>query len=414
MASMEQSRCVSASLRKPEVLPLPIYDPAFKANPYLFYSQLRRDGRDLAWVELPNGIRAWLVVGFEASRSLLSDPRLSRDSSFAGADFHRRHPTRQTPLFQHLLTFDPPTHTRLRALVQRDFTKRNIDALRPRITLFSEELLSAITLKSKFDLIEDFARPLPLRVICEILGTPMSDEHVFRRWSALLTTADADEQDLAQAAGAELREYLLNLAAVGPRQQSLFGLLVSRHRAGELTIEELVGMGFLLLVAGHETTVNLIGNGALALLADGQAWRKLAQGELPAAAVVEELLRAESPLEVSTPLFAREPISLGDETIECGDTVFISYGAANRDDRLFQRPEMLDFGREKAQQHLAFGHGIHHCLGARLARTEGEIALHHLARCFPDLALDCHVRDLVWRPGLYMRGLRALPLITGI
>jgi cytochrome P450 len=128
---------------------------------------------------------------------------------------------------------------------------------------------------------------------------------------------------------------------------------------------------------------------------------------------VEELLRAESPLEISTPLFAREPICLAGETIERGDTVFISYGAANRDARMFPRPDVLDFGREKAQQHLAFGHGIHHCLGARLARAEGEIALDQLARRFPDLALDGDVNDLEWRPGLNMRGLRTLPLVRG-
>jgi cytochrome P450 len=210
----------------------------------------------------------------------------------------------------------------------------------------------------------------------------------------------------------ELHEYLLALATEKRRMpdDALFSALVSAAARGEMTRDELTALTFLLLVAGHETTVNLIGNGVLALVRDRAQWRRLCADGRFAATAVEELLRYASPLEVATARFATADIEIGDSCIRAGETVFVGLGAANRDERCFEDAGRLNIERRNAGDHVAFGHGAHYCLGAALARLEGEIALTHLTGRFPDLDLAVPADQLRWKPGLTMRGLERLPV----
>jgi cytochrome P450 len=260
-----------------------------------------------------------------------------------------------------------------------------------------------------------FALPFPLTVICELLGVPPADEPRIRRWSARLLAADLDEPARVPDIADELREYLLALARL--KRQSpddrLFTALVSAHDAGELSASELTAMGFLLLVAGHETTVSLIGNGVLALLRHRSEWRRLCANPGLAPAAVEELLRYDSPLEVATARYATAEIRINDVRIGPGEMVFVGLGAANRDARCFHDPARLDIARADAGEHVAFGHGIHYCLGASLARLEGEIAFTELAQRCPHLTLAVAADELRWKPGLIMRGLERLPVKIG-
>jgi cytochrome P450 len=381
---------------------LPILDPQFRANPHALYDELRRTGRSVVPVRLPTGVEAWLVLGHAAARQLLNDPRLAKEAA-------RRPPH---AIFHHLLTMDPPDHTRLRAIVAKEFSPRRIRGLRPAIETIAGGLLDDLTRYEEADLIESFALPLPLTVICELLAIPRSDEPRVRDWSARLLDADLEHPDRVPQIAQELHGYFVSLAQAkrDTPDAGLFSALVDTSDRGELSEMELTAMGFLLLVAGHETTVNLIANGVLALLRHPPAWRALCADAGLAAAAVEELLRYDSPLEVATPRTAVSDFSVDGVRIRAGETVFVGLGAANRDDDAFTDPARLDLHRRNAGEHLAFGHGIHFCLGAALARLEGEVALTALVRRFPGLALAVPAEELRWKPGLIMRGLERLPV----
>lgn len=394
----------------------PAFDPNFKANPFPFYEALLESGRPVSFIHVSTGVEAWLVTGYEEARSLLNDPRLSKDSNYAGANWHAAHPAAKngtsSPVFRHLLTVDPPEHTRLRAMVSKLFLPRQIEMLRPRIETVTAELLDAIAPRGHADLIEEFARPLPLWVICELMGIPVRDQPLFRRWSELLVAAKLEEQHLIPKAAAELEEYLLHLAAVKrerPDESPYCELVLARDR-GELSDAELSALGFLLLVAGHETTVNLIGSGVLAMLSQREEWNKLCANKALINGAVEEMLRFGSPVEIATPRFARCGIVVGDAEILPGDAVFIALAAPNRDPARFECPSRLDIERETAAHHLAFGYGIHYCVGAPLARLEGIIAFDALVTRFPDMALAQDPAGLSQHLGLLIRGVRELPV----
>jgi cytochrome P450 len=388
---------------------LPILDAAFKSDPYPFYDALRRAGHSVARVRLPSGVEAWLAVGHDAARRLLGDARLSKDAAHARRDGPSSY-TVPHSIFRHLLTIDPPDHTRLRPLVSRAFSPRAVERLRPRIESIAAGLLDRIAPRGACELIEEYALPLPLRVICDVVGVPEADVSCVQDWSARLLAADMGEPELVPGIAGELHEYLLALAGEKRRaaDRSVFAELVAARQAGALSEAELTAMGFLLLLAGHETTVNLIANGTLALLENPPAWRRMSTGG-DAAAVVEELLRHGSPLEVATARYATEDVEIEGVRIRSGDMVFVGLGAANRDPQAFPEPDRLDPDRDPVG-HLAFGHGIHYCPGAALARLEGEIALRGLARRFPDLELGVSPGSLRWKPGLIMRGLERLPV----
>ena len=394
---------------------LPVYDSNFWANPFDTYEQLRKEFGSIVPIKLPNGVEAWLIIGYESARNALLDQRLSKDSGFADSNWHCSHPTHNkghsAPVFKHLLTLDAPEHTRLRAVVQKDFTKERVDAMRPRIQELANQLVEKMLRNEKIDLIANFANPLPLRFICDLLGVPTADEPLFRVWSRVLVTPELDEQDSIPDVAAEMRAYLETIARGTCEDSSLFLALSARQKRGEITMDELTSLGFLLLVAGHETTVNLIANGALVALRSASLWRDLAKSPNSAARLSEEFLRLDSPLHWATPRFAREELQIDGTTIEAGRTVFVAIGAANRDYNHFEDPSNPNPNRANLKRHLSFGLGSHFCLGAGLARLEGEIAFQTLSRNFPRMRLAEQFDSLTWRPGPIMRGLAELPVI---
>ncbi|MEU7730162.1 cytochrome P450 [Streptomyces sp. NPDC040724] len=383
----------------------------FNADPYPFYAALRTAG-PVHEVVL-GGERTWLVVGHEEARQALGHPDLSKNWFGTG-------PFGDTPVpavATSMLDADPPHHTRLRALVAREFTARRIGSLRPRVQQITDELLDAMAARPdrRADLIGSFAVPLPMTVICELLGVPGLDRARFRFWSneivAPLDGVGADGRVMA-----EMTAYLLELVgakAEDPGDDLLSDLIRTRDEDGDrLSPDELIGMAFLLLVAGHETTVNLIGNGVRALLAHPDqlaALRADPEGLIDGA--VEEMLRYDGPVQHATYRFARTGLELGGTLIPAGSSVLVALAAADRDPARFARPgpDVFDI-RRPGPGHLAFGHGIHFCLGAPLARMEGRIAVRALLERFPDLAEDPDAGPRDWLPGGLMRGVTRLPL----
>lgn len=356
-------------------------------------------------VRFPDGTKGWVITGHAACRAALTDPRLRKNGAsevHADRSGHQdRGPGRA--LTDHMLNADPPRHTRLRRLVQGAFTPRRVEALRPRIEEITARLLDG--LGPEFDLVEDFAMPLPVAVIGELLGVPEADRAVFEVRGNQLTEGRGDREVSVQAAFA-LADYLRDL--IGVKRADPADDLLSALAGTDLSDDELTSMGFLLLVAGHQTMVNLIANNAYALLCS-PSQRQLALADLPAA--IDELLRHESPFRLATLRYASEPVEFEGATILAGDLVHVALGPANRDSRAFPDPDRLDLTRD-ASGHLAFGHGIHRCVGAPLARLEAEIALRGLLTRFPDLALAVPPDEVRWQDNLRHRGLVSLPLRT--
>lgn len=390
------------------------------------YGRLREEGAACS-VRDPNGFEYWLITRYAAARAALADRRLAKDPTLAwdalraagivggeARDFRRT-----------MLTSDPPHHTRLRAIVSAAFTPRRVEELRPRVQQITASLLDALASRSTVDLITDFAHPLSLTVICELLGIPVADQPGFRRWTtAALTPTYVRDQPLSRAEGSRLlHEYAEELVTRkraevrrdGPADAQpdlISALLVAHEQEGRLSGGELVEMAQFLLFSGHETTTNLIGNGMLALLDRPDQLDALrARPELIATAV-EELLRFDGPTARTSPRFALEDIDVEGIVIPAGSVVIVGLAAANRDPRRFTEPDQLDVERAPCP-HIAFGHGSHHCLGAPLARMEAQIAIGALLDRFPRLALAVPRADLQWRPLPTFRGLVELPVVTG-
>ncbi len=310
----------------------------------------------------------------------------------------------------HMLNMDPPDHTRLRRLISTAFTRRRMEQMRPRIQQITGELLDAMSDRDEVDLLEALSTPLPIRVLTEMLGVPDEKADAFRGWTMTLT-ASALPLDKLDAAATEMLHYtrsLLELKRREPRADLLSALVAVRDGADRLTEHELTSMVFLLLIAGQETTVNLIGNAVLALLASPRQLARLRADADLMPSGIEELLRYDSPVQVAL-RFATEPVTLAGVTIPAGSVVLVSLLAANRDAARFDDPDRLDLARAYNPQ-LAFGHGIHHCLGAPLARLEGSIAIGALLNRFPALRLAVPVEELSWRVSMVMHGLARLPV----
>ncbi|WP_199430601.1 cytochrome P450 family protein [Qaidamihabitans albus] len=380
-------------------------------------SRLLRAEAPVRPVIMPRGLRVWLVTGYADARTLLADHRLSKDSARASAVFERRLTTtgdRSTPLSRslaaHMLNSDPPDHTRLRKLVGKAFTARTVARLRPRIEEIADRLLDDMAGAREVDLLEAFAFPLPITVICELLGVPDDARGDFRAWSGtLLDTATPEQFD--HAAG-HMAAYLAELVArkrAAPTDDLLSALVHATDEGDALSEEELVSMAFLLLVAGHETTVNLIGNGVLALLREPGQLAALRADPALLPNAVEEFLRYEGPVHIATLRFTTEPVPVGGTEIPAEEFVMISLLAADRDPARFGDPDRLDITRP-AGGHLAFGHGIHYCLGAPLARLEGEIAIGRLLARYGGLRLVAEPETLRWRDSTLIRGLQELPV----
>lgn len=377
----------------------------FTANPYPYYEKMRAAG-PVHSVRTDEFDRVWLVVGYDEGRSVLADQRFGKDwrtlPGQTGAG---------DPINANMLEMDAPDHTRLRKLVAREFTARRIEALRPRVRQITDGLLDAMVPTGRADLVDSFAFPLPITVICELIGVPDLDRDAFRLLSnGVVSPAGATEEgDAVRAMGGYLAELIENKRR-SPGEDLLSALIAARYEDEDaLSPDELVGMAFLLLVAGHETTVNLISNGVRALLEHPEQLAALRADFGLIDGAVEEMLRYDGPVEAATFRFARETVPIGSATIAEGDSVLVALAGADRDPARYPEPDRFDIRRD-AQGHLAFGHGTHFCLGAPLARMEGRIAVRALLERCPGLELDPDAGEPDWLPGMLIRGTRKLPV----
>ncbi|MYX74529.1 cytochrome P450 [Streptomyces sp. SID3915] len=377
----------------------------FTANPYPFYAKMRAEGPVHA-IRTDDIEHAWLIVGYEEARAALADQRFSKDWRTA-----EHWAASENPINANMLEMDAPHHTRLRRLVAGEFTARRIEALRPRVEEITGRLLDAMVPAGRADLVDAFAFPLPMTVICELIGVPDLDRDSFRHLSnAIVAPVARDAEEKAVHAMGDYLDELIADKRRSPGEDLMSALIQARDEQGDrLSSDELVGMAFLLLVAGHETTVNLISNGVRALLDHPDQLALLrARPELLDGAV-EEMLRYEGPVETATFRFAREPVTIGSQVIPAGDAVLVALGSGNRDADRYPDPDTFDIRREP-RGHLAFGHGMHFCLGAPLARMEGRIAVRALLDRCPGLAPDPDGEEPDWLPGLLIRGVRRLPV----
>ncbi|WP_406144712.1 cytochrome P450 [Streptomyces sp. NBC_01012] len=377
----------------------------FGADPYPHYAKLRAEG-PVHQVRTDDFERVWMVVGYEEARAALADQRFSKDWRVT-----EQFSASSNPINANMLELDAPRHTRLRKLVSREFTARRIESLRPRVEQITEDLLDTMVPGGSADLVDAFAFPLPMTVICELLGVPDIDRDVFRALSNAIVTpvSPEKENEAVHAMGAYL-DTLVEDKRRAPGDDLMSALIQANDEDGDrLSPDELIGMAFLLLVAGHETTVNLIANGVRALLDHPEQLALLrARPELIDGAV-EEMLRYDGPVATSTFRFTREPVPVGPVVIPKGEAVLVALGSGDRDPDRYPDPDTFDIRRE-AQGHLAFGHGIHFCLGAPLARMEGRIAIRALLERCPGLVRDPEGGEPDWLPGMLLRGVRHLPV----
>jgi cytochrome P450 RapN len=373
------------------------------------YAQLRE--QPLVMVHMPYGGDAWLATRYDDIRTVLADPRFSR------AETVGRDVPRTMPLIQHdpsILGMDPPEHSRLRKLVAKAFTARHVDMLKPRIQAIVDELLDTmIAAGPPADIAESLSWPLPIIVICELLGVPVEDRALFRGWTDLMLSMGGVDPERIREARSGLNGYLADLIArrrVEPTEDLLGQLVLARDEGDRLSEQELIIFGVTLLVAGHETTANQTGNFVYTLLADRRLWQSLVDDPELVPGAVEELMRY-VPLGAAA-AFARiatEDVELGGQLVRKGESVLVELASGNRDGTVFEDPDEIDFTREN-NPHIAFGHGVHHCLGAPLARLELRMAVGTLVRRLPGLRLAVPADEVSWRADRLVRGVRALPV----
>lgn len=388
----------------------------FKADPFPFYARLRAQA-PVYRVTLPDKRPAWLVTRYDDALSVLKDPAFAKDrkNALTPEQWAKEPwiPGVFKPLARTMLDLDAPDHTRLRALVHRAFTPRLVEGMRARIQVVTDELLETMPRKRHVDLIADLALPLPVTMIAQVLGIPPQDRHRFHQWSRHIVSVASSAGMLRAVPNVwAFMRYLRQLFVLrrAEPQDDLVTALVQAEEAGDsLSEDELLAMVFLLLIAGHETTVNLIGSGTLTLLQHPDQMTLLRERPELSASAVEELLRYTSPVEWATERYPREDIVIAGTTIPHGELTLAVIASANRDERQFPDPDRLDLAREP-NRHLAFGQGAHYCLGAPLARLEGQIAIPSLLARFPDLRLAGGPAALRWRRGLFLHGLERLPL----
>lgn len=393
----------------------------FASDPYPAYAWLRENA-PVHRTKLPSGVEAWLVTRYADARQALADSRLSKNPEHHAEDAQGKSKTgipgeRSANLMTHLLNIDPPDHTRLRRLVSKAFTPRRVAAFAPRVQELADDLIDRFAPQGEADLIHDFAFPLPIYAICDLLGVPREDQDDFRDWAGMMIRHGGGPRGGVARSVKKIRGYLAELIyrkRNDPGDDLISDLIRASDHGEHLTENEAAAMCFVLLFAGFETTINLIGNGVYALLGNPEQRARLQEsierGERELLDTgIEELLRYDGPVELATWRFATEPLTIGGQQIATGDPVLVVLAAADRDPARFHEPDTLDLSR-RDNQHLGYGHGIHYCLGAPLARLEGTVAIETLLRRLPDLELAVDRADLRWRGGLIMRGLRTLPV----
>ncbi|HEY3025864.1 MAG TPA: cytochrome P450 [Pyrinomonadaceae bacterium] len=381
--------------------------PEFKANPYPFYARLRAE----APVVQTKLFRqpTWLVTRYDNVFMVLKDQRLLKDWLPRTKWLHRL----SGPTFGHMLNQDGPDHARLRTLVHKAFTPEMSGRMRDQIQRICDELLDEVATSSRMELMNGYALPLPLAIISQLLGIPAED----RRRLHALTRSSLSASNILGVLRAMPDQRLLirrlrQLIAERrhePREDLITALVQAEEAGDRLSEKELVATIMLLLIAGYETTVNLIGNGALALLQHPEQRHLFEQNPALVESAIEEMLRYTSPLDIASQRFAREDMKINSASIRQGDVVIAVIGSANHDESQFPDPEKFDITREP-NKHLSFGQGVHFCIGAPLARLEGQIALTTLFRRFPNLRLAQEPDSLRWRRSLIVRGLEELPV----
>ena len=394
------------------IQPVPLDEDAYYQDPAGFFARLR-ESRPVAPVRMPGYGRAWMVTRYADVRTVLSDPRLARDvRRWPGGG--RSRPGEATGVYAHMLHADPPDHTRLRRVVQKAFTPR-LAALSPRAEEIAAGLLDemAAARGDVIDLLGAYARPLPVTVLCELLGIPAAD-----RARITVTVTAYDNRAEHQRVERELAAYFTELIAARraePGDDLVSALVLARDSAADegaadgLTGSELLATLYLLVMAGFDTTVNLIASGTLALLTHPAEMARLRADPSLLPAAVEELLRFTSPVNHANDRFTTEDVPVGGVVIPAGEWVLPATSSANRDPARFPGPDRLDLGRDTSG-HVAFGYGIHYCLGAPLARMEAEVALGALLLRFPGMSLAVPAEELRWRPVSLMNGLESLPV----
>ena len=395
---------------------VPLDEDSYYQDPVGFFARLR-ESRPVAPVWMPDYGRVWIITRYADVRVALTDPRpVNKICHWPGGG--QSFPDEAAGVHA-LLNTDPPEHTRLRPLVQKAFTPRRAGQLRPRTKEIAAGLLDELTARGDVvDLLGGYARPLPITVICELLGIPVAD----RGWIWVTVTDYGKGGEELQRVPRELAAYFTGLIAAKraePGNDLLSALVLAHDNAHDnaeedgagaaLTATELLSAAYHLVMAGFDTTVNLIASGTLALLTHPGEMARLRQDPSLLPAAVEELLRFANPVNHVTARFTTEDLPIGGVVIPAGEQVLIAISSADRDPAQFPDPDRLDLGRDTSG-HVAFGHGIHYCLGAPLARMEAEVALGALLARFPEISLAVSPRELRWRPVSLMNGLESLPV----
>jgi cytochrome P450 PksS len=413
---MIKKQSVTVTTPVSSITPVDVIDAKFKANPFPFYAQLRAEAPVFP-TKLSSWSRAWLVTRYDDVLHVLKDERFTKDRYSAQSPEQLKKAPWMPPMFKplerNMLDLDGPDHSRLRALVHKAFTPRMIEQMRDQVQTLTNELLDAAEPNGGMDLIADFALPLPLTMIGRILGVPAQDNHKFRRWTKTLISAGTNKNFFVLIPSMmSFMGYLKKLIKerrAHPKDDLVTALVQAKDGSDQLSEDEILAMIFLLLIAGHETTVNLIGSGSLALLEHPDQLAKLRSEPALIRTAIEELVRFVCPVEMATERYTREDITIAGTLIPRGELVLAVIGSANRDANYFDNPDSLDITREN-NKHLAFGQGVHYCLGAPLSRLEGQIAISTLVQRMPNIRLSVAPDQLRWRGGFALRGLEALPV----
>jgi len=388
----------------------------FAQDPHSSYLRLRDDGvvRRHVVKTFTTQLHAWVVIDYDDARALLADPRLGKDMEKLIEIMEKNRVDAGDPIARSprsMLYSDPPDHTRLRRLIGNAFTMRRVEKLRPWIENLADDLLDAVRPGEEFDLVQTVAGALPIFVIGQLLGIPRDRHDDFKKWKSTLASLDASAEAKQAAHGfilAYLRE-LIEAKRAHPGDDMISGLIGIQDGGSHLDDPELLATAFLLMSAGYETTAHMISSGVLALLKNPGQQDLLRRNPALLPDAIEEFLRYESPVNISPPRFTASPVRVGEVTIPANEIVFISLLAANRDPGRFPDPDLLDVTRAD-RGHLSFGYGIHFCIGAPLARMEGEIVFRRLLDRFQRWELAVPAEELVWKYSAQFRGLDRLPV----
>lgn len=396
-----------------------LYGQEFKAQAFEVYRRMRSENPVFQQPGMDGQTPIWFVTGYEEVDSVLrNDKVFARDMRRAFSAERMEQIVDSAGRFdfvnQHMLNRDGNDHQRLRSLVSKAFTPKRIQGLRPRVQTIADELIDAVVEDKSADLVAAYAFPLPIIVIAELLGIPPEDRDRFRLWSHAMVSPALNEEEVNRAA-ALMQEFVAYLGALiaerreRPQDDLISGLVQAEEAGDRLSEQELYSMVMLLITAGHETTVGLIANGTLALFQHPEQLEQLRQNPELAAAAVEELLRYDGPAERALSRFVTADTVLGGQEMKRGDIVVVILTAADHDEAMFENGEQLDITRQ-VNKHLAFGKGIHYCMGAPLARMEGEIALNTMLERLPGLRFNGTIKELRWTNSPIIRSLEALPV----